>query len=213
MHLVQRLPDNPLDIIGDIHGEFSALLALLERLGYNHHGQHRNDRKLVFVGDLCDRGPDSLGVIQFVQHLVQQGNAQAVLGNHEINLLMGDVKDGSGWFFDERFERDQKDYAPFRRTPPEQRKQVSDFLRGLPIALQRDDIRVVHAAWTTPTIEAITAVSLGNVVEQFHIWDNMAQSMAEASGLYQRYIDEKSQWARELDDEHSPPPFLHSIAE
>ncbi len=183
MHLVQRLPENPLDIIGDIHGEYSALLALLGRLGYDKHGRHSKDRKLVFVGDLCDRGPDSQGVIELVQHLIQQGNAQAVLGNHEINLLIDDVKDGSGWFFDERYERDLKNYAPFRRTPPGQREAVRSFLRGLPIVLQRDDIRVVHAAWTDPTIEAISAVPIGNIVEQFRIWDRLAQATAHASGL------------------------------
>ncbi len=213
MHLVQRLPENPLDIIGDIHGEYSALLALLCRLGYDSNGRHGKDRKLVFVGDLCDRGPDSLAVIQLVERLIQQGNAQAVLGNHEINLLIDDVKDGSGWFFDERFERDLKNYAPFRRTPPGQREAVRSFLRGLPIVLQRDDIRVVHAAWTDPTIAAISAVPIGNIVEQFRIWDELAQATANASGLYQRYLDEKRQWAKELEDEYSPPPFLHSIAE
>lgn len=213
MQLVQRLPENPLDIIGDIHGEYSALTALLNRLSYDEHGNHREGRKLAFVGDLCDRGPDSHGVIQLVQYMVQQGNAQMVLGNHELNLLTGDVKDGSGWFFDERHDRDMKNYAPFRRTPPAQRGAIVEFLQAMPIALQRDDIRIVHAAWTKPAMEAIEAVSVGNVIEQFRVWDNIAQSTAEASGLYQRYLDEKRYWAIQLEDEASPPPFLHSIAE
>jgi hypothetical protein len=213
MHLVQRLPENPLDIIGDIHGEYDALVALLDKLGYNHAGQHRGDRKLVFVGDLCDRGPNSQAVIQLVQKLVALGNAQAILGNHELNLLMHDVKDGSGWFFDERYERDLRSYAPFHRTLPEQRPALVDFLSGLPVALYRDDLRVVHAAWTDPAINAIRLIRRGDVVEHFRMWDNMAQSTAEASGLYQRYLDEKSHWARELEDEFNPPPFLHGIAE
>lgn len=213
MCLVQPLPENPLDIIGDIHGEHTALLALLARLGYNRHGQHPEDRKLVFVGDLCDRGPDSHAVITLVQHLVQQGNAQAILGNHEINLLINDAKDGSGWFFDERYEHDQKNYAPFHRTPVEQRQAIKEFLQNLPVALQRDDLRVVHAAWTTPAIAAIRAVPLGQVVKQFHIWDGIAQSTANESGLYRRYLDEKKTWAKELEDEQNPPPFLHAIAE
>jgi hypothetical protein len=213
MHLVQRLPDAPLDIIGDIHGEYSALLALLQQLGYNQHGQHNKNRKLVFVGDLCDRGPDSHSVIKLVQHLMLQGNAQAVLGNHEINLLIDDVKDGSGWFFDERYERDLKNYAPFIRTPLNERQAVKDFLRSLPVALWRDDIRVVHAAWTTPAIEAIASIPVGSVVEQFQAWNCIAKSTAKASGLFQRYKDEKKQWSKELEDEQCPPPFLHSIAE
>lgn len=213
MYLVQALPENPLDIIGDIHGEYAALLALLAHLGYNQHGQHRQDRKLVFVGDLCDRGPDSHAVIKLVQHLVQQGNAQAVLGNHEINLLINDAKDGSGWFFDERYERDQKNYAPFNRTPAAQQHEIKEFLQELPVALQRDDIRIVHAAWTSSEIAAISTIPLGQVVRQFLIWDDIAQSTANESGLYRRYLDEKEIWAKELEDEQAPPPFLHAIAE
>src|SRR5690606_4871456 len=106
MHLIKNLPDNPLDIVGDIHGELTALQALMKQLGYDKHGNHPMDRKLVFIGDLVDRGPDSDGVIQLVQSLIEAGNAYSILGNHEINLLIDDIKDGSGWFFDERYEAD-----------------------------------------------------------------------------------------------------------
>src|SRR3546814_919800 len=186
MSLVQSLPDNRLDIIGDIHGELTSLLTLLVHLGYNSQGQHPENRKLVFVGDLCDRGPDSAGVIQLVRHLVKQNNAWAILGNHEINLLTGDVKDGSGWFFDERHERDLRFYAPFHRTSPDQRKALTEFLGGLPIALERDDLRIVHAAWTTPAINAIRNIPQGQVVEQLNIWNQIAQSSAQETDLYQR---------------------------
>jgi len=211
--LVQPLPDGPLDIVGDVHSELSALLTLLVHLGYNSQGRHPENRKLVFVGDLCDRGPDSVGVIQVVQLLVEQGNAQVILGNHELNLLIGDAKDGSGWFFDEREESDLNFYAPFRRTPRDQRAALTDFLAQQPIALERDDIRVVHAAWTTPAIEAIRTIPAGQVVEQYAIWDHIAKSSAEESGLYERYQDEKRQWARELEDGGVEPPMLHAIAE
>ena len=49
------------DIVGDVHGELSALLALLAELGYERRsGAWRapEGRSLVFVGDLVDRGPD-----------------------------------------------------------------------------------------------------------------------------------------------------------
>lgn len=213
MHLVKRLPDNPLDIIGDIHGELTALQALLMHLGYDSLGRHPKNRKLVFVGDLVDRGPDSHGVVQLVQTLVNQDNAYIVLGNHELNLLIDDIKDGSGWFFDERFEQDLKFYAPFRRTPLSERKSVKDFLRRQPVVLDRDDIRIVHAAWTPSAITAVSAIPIGTIVEQYKLWDYIAQSSAEASGLYQRYLNEKQLWACQLEDEHNPPPFLHAIAE
>jgi hypothetical protein len=209
MNLVKRLPGNPLDIIGDIHGELTALIALLGHLGYDSHGAHPDDRKLVFVGDLVDRGPDSHMAVE----MLAEPWFHAVRGNHELNLLIDDIKDGSGWFFDERLEQDLKNYAPFERTPENERKSIRDFLRRQPIALVRDDIRIVHAAWTPAAINAVSAIPIGTIVEQYKVWDYIAQSSAESSGLYQRYLAEKALWASALEDEQNPPPFLHAIAE
>jgi trehalose 6-phosphate phosphatase len=41
----------PLDVIGDVHGEFEALTALLGHLGYAADGGHPDGRRPVFVGD------------------------------------------------------------------------------------------------------------------------------------------------------------------
>ena len=62
---VAPLPPGPVDIVGDVHGELGALDALLDRLGYVR-GRHPEGRRLVFVGDLIDRGPDSAGVLERV---------------------------------------------------------------------------------------------------------------------------------------------------
>lgn len=69
----------PFDIIGDVHGCLAELEALLLRLG--------PDRKLVFLGDLVDRGPDSPGVLRRVMELVGSGRALCVPGNHDVKLL------------------------------------------------------------------------------------------------------------------------------
>src|SRR5690625_5853968 len=93
--LVQTLPSGPLDIIGDIHGEYEALCALLDVLGYAVDGTHPEGRRLVFVGDFCDRGPNSAAVIKMARDMIQAGRAYAALGTHEINLLSYDPKSGS----------------------------------------------------------------------------------------------------------------------
>lgn len=62
-------------VIGDIHGEYQTLLALVAKLP--------KDAKLIFVGDYINRGKESKEVIEFVQH-----NAFVALkGNHEEYLL------------------------------------------------------------------------------------------------------------------------------
>ncbi len=66
--------------IGDIHGELAALDALLARLP-----ALTAEDTLVFMGDYCDRGPDSRGVIERVRGLARGGPARVVTlrGNHE----------------------------------------------------------------------------------------------------------------------------------
>lgn len=74
-----------LDIIGDIHGCFHEFYELSLKLGYDWAQGipiHPEKRKLAFVGDLTDRGPQSLKVIEIVFILVQKDLAYYVPGNH-----------------------------------------------------------------------------------------------------------------------------------
>lgn len=85
--VVKKDDSMKLDIVGDIHGCFDEFVALTKKLGY----QWKNDypvypdkeRKLAFVGDLTDRGPHSLKIIETVYKLVIDENcAYYVPGNH-----------------------------------------------------------------------------------------------------------------------------------
>jgi protein phosphatase len=78
----------PFDIIGDIHGCRLELEALLEILGYDPSTRrHPEARKVVFLGDLVDRGPDIPGVLRIAMRMVETGSAICVPGNHEMKLL------------------------------------------------------------------------------------------------------------------------------
>lgn len=147
--LQQPLPDGPLDLIGDVHGEIDALRALLHKLGVDL-GRGTVRRKLVFLGDLVDRGPDSIAVVQLVQRLVELGHAQVVLGNHELNLLRGQNKDGSGWFHGNADERAQTADGPGARydarvATQAERAEALAFFRQLPLVVARPDLVVAHA--------------------------------------------------------------------
>jgi hypothetical protein len=160
--LVRTLPEGPLDLIGDIHGEIDALRALLRRLGCDPE-RATAERPLVFVGDLIDRGPDSPAVVALVRRLVEAGVAYAVAGNHELNLLLQERKEGNGWFWADPTDAWQPPtggaplHVPFpsRLASARDRTEILDFLRTLPLALERPDLRVVHAAWHDTSIDAL----------------------------------------------------------
>lgn len=207
------LPDGPLDVVGDVHGELDALLALLGHLGYDERGDHPGGRHLVFVGDLCDRGPDSPGVMAFVQRLVESGRALATLGNHEINLLRGDRKDGNDWFWGEFGARDAK-YEPRAHLPPAHRERVIAFLRSLPLALERDDLRVVHAAWDSASIALLRAADPAlSRVEHFRRWDADSEGLIAVRGLGEAARLEYAQYRERLVDPTQPVPMLMATAQ
>jgi hypothetical protein len=145
--------DGRLDVVGDVHGEIDALVRLLQALGYDADGHHPDGRRLVFVGDLCDRGPDSPAVFALVQRLHAAGRAQCVLGNHELNVLRRAAKHGNGWFFDDDHDRAKGRFVHSRRVEPRERDGLLRFVATLPVALERDDLRVVHAAWHEPSLQ------------------------------------------------------------
>ncbi|MFS0782851.1 bis(5'-nucleosyl)-tetraphosphatase PrpE [Bacillus sp. 1P06AnD] len=74
-----------IDVIGDIHGCFEEFHLLTEKLGYAWDSgipEHPEGRLLAFVGDLTDRGPASLKVIEIVSALIHQKKAYYTPGNH-----------------------------------------------------------------------------------------------------------------------------------
>jgi protein phosphatase len=85
----RRSDHGPFDVIGDVHGCHDELVALLDKLGYSisdGHVTHPENRRVIFVGDLVDRGPDSPGVLRLVMAMVRDGVALCVAGNHDQKL-------------------------------------------------------------------------------------------------------------------------------
>ncbi|QXZ08311.1 metallophosphoesterase [Comamonas sp. Y33R10-2] len=213
MSLVQPLALGALDIVGDIHGEYSALVQLMTHLGYDLQGNHPNGRRLVFVGDFCDRGPDSPSVLALVAAMLAAGKAHAVLGNHEINLLREDAKDGSGWFFDSRVESDQPKYAPFARMSAADAPAILQQLSQLPIALEREDLRIVHAAWRPEQIAMIRELPTGSARASYDHFEKLANAQALTHCIAQRMRQEALSWPHSLEDHRYEPPFLPAHSE
>jgi len=134
-----------LDIVGDVHGCLSELKKLLKVLGYELHNSGKffkpHDRNLAFVGDLVDRGPDSIGVLEYAIELHKHG-AIFVLGNHCHKLLRAlegeNVKMG---------QSSEKTLEQIRARGQDFVHSVVAFLKQVPTIFQNDDLIIVHAAY------------------------------------------------------------------
>ena len=128
------------DVVGDVHGHADQLLRLLAKLGYERRSSrgpftHPDDRKIVFVGDLINRGPASSEVIEVVRGMTDTGSALAVLGNHEFNLL-------------------EATFSGTKKVPKKYLQHL-DWFRALPFSLETGGIRVVHAVWHPTSLKVI----------------------------------------------------------
>lgn len=209
-HLFRRLFDGPLDIVGDIHGELDALLALLDHLGYDERGEHPQDRRLAFIGDLCDRGHDSPGVIALVRRLVEHRRAQCLLGNHELNVLRGVVKDGNGWFFADDHDRAHGKYGEARPATEAERPRILAFFADLPVVLERADLRLVHAAWDDAAI-ALLRENAAPTLDIYRAYSARATDVVKQSGLGERAAEDWKAWGEKLTDPDATLPLLEGL--
>jgi protein phosphatase len=144
-----RHDHGPFDVIGDVHGCRAELELLLDQLGYmiarDEAGRpvsatHPRGRRVIFLGDLVDRGPDTPGVLRLATGMVAAGTALCVAGNHEAKLLRAmrgkkvTVSHGLG----ESLSQLNRADGPFRI-------EVENFLDGLTSHYVLDDGRLVVA--------------------------------------------------------------------
>ena len=128
--------------IGDIQGCFEALQRLLAKISFD-----RERDRLWLVGDLVNRGPQSLEVLRFVKKL--GAAAVSVLGNHDLHLIM--LAEGCSR------ERDDDTLAAILAAPD--REELLAWLRTLPLMHVEDGFAMVHAGllpqWTVARARAL----------------------------------------------------------
>ena len=159
--------------IGDIQGCCDELRALLTRIGF------AADRdRLWFVGDLVNRGPQSLEVLRYVRALGE--NAIVVLGNHDLHLLA--VACGC------RPERRSDTLDEILRAPD--RDALLEWLATRPLAHFEAGDLLVHAGvvpqWTVETtLEVAREVELALRSDPRNLFEHM-------------YGDEPDRWSPDL---------------
>ena len=157
------------DLIGDIHGHAGPLERLLTKLGYEADGEgvwRHPSRQVIFLGDFIDRGPAQMEVISIVRPMVDNGAALAVMGNHEFNAIMYATKnpDRSGEYLRVHSSDNWKQHKAFVKAVggsrdsdvTEKQQELIDWFKTLPVYLDLEGLRVVHACWHRPSFDALT---------------------------------------------------------
>ncbi|MBU3553955.1 symmetrical bis(5'-nucleosyl)-tetraphosphatase [Polynucleobacter sp. UB-Piko-W3] len=113
--------------VGDIQGCGPSLKALVKKLP--------KKSNLIFLGDLVNRGPDSLGALRQLKSLQESGRAECILGNHDLHLLAIDAG--------LRNTKGLDTVDAILKAPD--RKELINWIRKRPMALTNGKILTVHA--------------------------------------------------------------------
>ncbi|GGY67624.1 ser/threonine protein phosphatase [Cellvibrio zantedeschiae] len=162
------------DLIGDVHGCAITLERLLQKLGYKKvQGVYQHaKRRVIFLGDIVDRGPHIREALLLVHAMVQKGNAHIVLGNHEYNALTyctkakNPITNTIEYLRPHNFANTRliaetlEQYAHY----PEEWKEMLKWFRTIPLFMEfggaqhNNCFRVVHACWDHQVIAQHKAV-------------------------------------------------------
>lgn len=149
-------PGRGYDLIGDVHGCGDSLQQLLAQMGYRRQGgvwRHAR-RKVIFLGDIVDRGPHIREALHLVHDMVMADQAHCIMGNHELSALgwyTPAPTDSGKHFVREHnprhtrlFKETLEQLAPY----PEDWRGFREWFLELPLFLEcADRFRVVHACW------------------------------------------------------------------
>ena len=143
-------------VIPDIHADFERLQRSLQIAS--------TKDKVLFLGDFIDAGkavpkPDDFQVLELVKSFVVEGKALAVMGNHELNAILYHNKGDKGAPMRQHSVKNQRQHQSFINAfgvgTCKAITWTDWFLKSLPLWLEVDGLRLVHACWSDTKIEEI----------------------------------------------------------
>ena len=133
--------------VGDIQGCAPSLKALVKKLPAQ--------SKMIFLGDLVNRGPDSLGTLRYLKQLQEDKRIECILGNHDLHLLAVDAGI--------RKTKGLDTVQPILDAPD--RAELMNWLRHRPMALSNGKVLTVHAG-VLPQWDLQQTIECAQEVEQ-----------------------------------------------
>lgn len=147
------------DILGDIHGQAGALKRLLRRLGYHRRKgvwQHA-ERRALFVGDYVNRGPEVAEVVELVRSMTEEGDAVALVGNHDFNFAQAaflQLADRTAEIPQKVLKQASESLKLYRGERARLRRDVA-WIGRLPLVWEDEGFRAVHASWCEECVGVI----------------------------------------------------------
>lgn len=154
------MPPTTYHIFGDIHGHADQLQILLLKMGYVCKGATYTPPigcKAIFVGDLIDRGPKIRETLQIVKSMCDAGHAHIVMGNHEWNAICFHTPhtEKGGFFREHRLSEIEQHLETLRqfKNKEEEWQMYLDWFKTIPLFLELERLRIVHACWDQSHID------------------------------------------------------------
>lgn len=149
------------DIIGDIHGHCDELEALLTKMGYaKKNGVYtQSGHQVIFLGDYIDRGPKIRETLHLVKSMVDASQAQAIMGNHEFNALCYHSTRPDGNPLRAHTDKNTDQHQATLNAFSGEEEELTMFIQWfqtLPIWLELDDFRCVHAFWDDALVQQLS---------------------------------------------------------
>jgi bis(5'-nucleosyl)-tetraphosphatase (symmetrical) len=159
--------------VGDIQGCGPSLKALVKKLP--------KKSNLIFLGDLVNRGPDSLGALRQLKSLQESGRAECILGNHDLHLLAIDAG--------LRNTKGLDTVDAILKAPD--RKELINWIRKRPMALTNGKVLTVHAG-VLPQWDLHQTIECAQEVEK------ALRSKSYKDFLANMYSNTPNKWSKSL---------------
>lgn len=184
-----------LRVLPDIHGYYNVLEAALSEWD-------EEKEMLVFLGDLIDRGPDSLSVVRKVKQLVEEGKAVCIQGNHETMFLwfmqygngyieyISDYVGGMDFLKNMIEELLQKGHPEnelgkldyLLSTIQKEYADIISFLKELPLYIETETFFFAHAGIT------VNATCIEDMKEKHFIWGEEDNLFTKVNHQYHKIV-------------------------
>lgn len=114
------------------------------------------------MGDFIDRGPKHRLVLDTVRPMVEQGTALSIMGNHEFNAICFNTPDpdNASEYLRPRIDKNINQHEAFLKAYPDQddRNEVIEWFKTLPLWLDLGYIRAIHACWHEDSISKLKSI-------------------------------------------------------